>query len=93
MITINTTVKMTDRSVVSTCLLGARLNGTGLSGAVFGNEVFGIERPTKASAVAAAQASAYAVSLAAADAGAGRQKTQHHPMWAFRGPDPWRDPA
>jgi hypothetical protein len=103
---INTTT--TDRSAVSTCLLGSRLRGTGLSGAglvdvasfgtvgierVGGGERLGNERPTKAPAVAAvAQAAAYVSGFAANGAGAGRQKKQHS-MWAFRGHEPWRDPA
>ncbi|EST38558.1 hypothetical protein N566_06745 [Streptomycetaceae bacterium MP113-05] len=97
-----------DRSAVSTCLLGSRLRGTGLSGASlldvapFGpggiectgsNERFGDKRPTKApAAVAVAQAVAYAAGFAANGAGEGRQKKQHL-MWAFRGHEPWRDPA
>ncbi|THA24623.1 hypothetical protein E4198_07565 [Streptomyces sp. RKND-216] len=103
---INTTT--TDRSAVSTCLLGSRLRGTGLSGAPVsavapfgpgvveiagGNERLGAERPTNAPAVAAeAQAAAYALGFAANGAGVGRQKKQHL-MWAFRGHEPWRDPA
>lgn len=88
MIDFITTTKMTDRSVIASCLLGARHDGAGLSRSVLG----GSERPTKAPA-AAAQAQAYAFALAANGAGDGRQKTQHHPMWAFRGLKPWRDPA
>jgi delta-aminolevulinic acid dehydratase/porphobilinogen synthase len=88
-----TASKMTDRSVVATCLLGSH-SSTGLSGVALTSERLGNERPTKASAVAAvAQAKVYAAVIAAADAADGRQKTQHHSMWAFRGPDPWRDPA
>lgn len=50
------------------------------------------ERPTQAlEAVATAQASAYA--FAAAGAGFTKQTTQHHHMWAFRGLEPWSDPA
>lgn len=87
MIDFITTSKMSDRSVVASCLLGSRFVGAGLSRvALCGNE-----RPTKAPAVAA-QAHAYAFALAAKGAGDGRQKTQHH-MWAFRGLEPWRDPA
>lgn len=84
------TTTMTDRSVVAPCLLGvSAARATGFAGVRVGNV-----RPTKASAAAAvAQASAYAASLAVVDAGAGRQKTQHPEMWAFRGPDPWRDPT
>ncbi|MFE4534322.1 hypothetical protein ACFRKB_04505 [Streptomyces scopuliridis] len=50
------------------------------------------ERPTKAleAGVAAAEAKAYA--FAATGAGATKQ-TQHHTMWAFRGLEPWSDPA
>lgn len=83
--------KMSDRSVVASCLLGAGFAGAGLSRvALRGNE-----RPTKAPAVAAqVQSYAHAPALAFAAEGAGdvRQKTQHH-MWAFRGLEPWRDPA
>ncbi|MEV6011580.1 hypothetical protein AB0M29_32790 [Streptomyces sp. NPDC051976] len=66
------------------------------------------ERPIQAPAVAAAaktQASAYAFAAAANGAGAGtangidggtakgQQKTQQHGKWAFRGLEPWSDPA
>ncbi|MEU6217146.1 hypothetical protein ABZ845_06415 [Streptomyces sp. NPDC047022] len=96
------TVKMTDLSVVSTCMLGVFAQGTGLSGiraarpassvSLAGLPVReGNERPTKALEAVAAQAHAYA--LAAAGAGFRKQTTQHHLMWAFRGPDPWSDPA
>ncbi|PAZ15393.1 hypothetical protein CLM62_13940 [Streptomyces sp. SA15] len=111
MISINTssisTAKMTDRSVVSTCLLGVSNLGTGLSGipAVrpasslsLAGALAGLpvrernERPTKAlEAAVVAQAQAYA--FAAAGAGFRKQTTQHHLMWAFRGPEPWSDPA
>ncbi|MFF0566293.1 hypothetical protein ACFYT7_01405 [Streptomyces sp. NPDC004041] len=53
------------------------------------------ERPIEAPAAAvakAAQAQAYA--FAAAGAGVKTQtQMQNHTMWAFRGPDPWSDPA
>ncbi|MFI0590167.1 hypothetical protein [Streptomyces griseus] len=55
------------------------------------------ERPTEAPAAAvakaakAAQAQAYA--FAAAGAGFTKQTQHHHEMWAFRGPEPWSDPA
>ncbi|MFJ4684584.1 hypothetical protein ACIQNG_03640 [Streptomyces sp. NPDC091377] len=108
MITINTsfssrTVEMTDRSTVSLCMLGVSNPGTGLSGApvvrlasslsVVGLPVReGNERPTKApEAAVMAQARAYA--FAAPGAGFRKQTTQHHQMWAFRGPEPWSDPA
>ncbi|MGX1881125.1 hypothetical protein [Streptomyces sp. NPDC055287] len=95
--------KMTDRSVVATCPLGSSLRGTGVSGiaAVRPASLASLpvlvlarnERPTKApeAAVAAAQAKAYA--FAAAGAGSKKQTTQHHTMWAFRGLEPWSDPA
>ncbi|WP_307808249.1 hypothetical protein [Streptomyces oryzae] len=90
MATIITQLKMTDHSVIPTCLLGSRLHGTGLSGVALG----GNERPTKAPEVAAqAQAAAFASSSAANGAGEGRQKTQRYTLWAFRGLRPWRDPA
>ncbi|MCQ4209105.1 MULTISPECIES: hypothetical protein [Streptomyces] len=97
------TVKMTDRSVVASCLLGFSNLGTGLSGLSAMRPESGLslaglpiregnERPTKApEAVATAQAQAYA--FAAAGAGFRKQTTQHHTMWAFRGPEPWSDPA
>ncbi|MFI0237354.1 hypothetical protein [Streptomyces sp. NPDC016845] len=107
MISINTspitTVKMTDRSVVASCLLGFSNLGTGLSGVSAMRPESGLslaglpiregnERPTKApEAVAAAEAQAYA--FAAAGAGFRKQTTQHHTMWAFRGLEPWSDPA
>ncbi|MFJ9729867.1 hypothetical protein ACIRUL_00745 [Streptomyces sp. NPDC101171] len=105
MISIETNIsaaKLTDRSAVSTCMLGASNQGTGLSGirAVrpASSPALAIlpvrernERPTKALEAVAAQAHAYA--FAAAGAGFRKQTTQHHLMWAFRGPEPWSDPA
>ena len=99
MIDFMTTQKMTDRSVVASCLLGSRLWGTGLPGvAPRGNE-----RPARALAAAAGaavQAQRYAFDFAVVSAGVGSQKTQiqtqtqhEHAMWAFRGLYPWRDPA
>ncbi|MGP4051475.1 hypothetical protein [Streptomyces sp. 2A115] len=104
MISINSssvsTVKMTDRSVVSTCLLGFSNLGTGLSGIPAVRPASSVslavlpvrernERPMKALEAVEAQAQAYAF----AAAGAGAAKQTHHTMWAFRGPDPWSDPA
>ncbi|OON81268.1 hypothetical protein [Streptomyces tsukubensis] len=104
-ITVNTS-KVTDLSVVATCLLGNSVLGTGMSGVSAERSVSllplsGVsipereERPNKApeAAVAAAQAQAYA--FAAAGAGAKKQTkhNQHHTMWAFRGLEPWSDPA
>ncbi|MER6125874.1 hypothetical protein ABT173_25245 [Streptomyces sp. NPDC001795] len=96
------TAKMTDRSVVSTCMLGVSALGTGLSGIRAVRPASSVslaglpirernERPTKALEAVAAQAQAYA--FAAAGAGFRKQTTQHHLMWAFRGPEPWSDPA
>ncbi|MDX2760742.1 hypothetical protein [Streptomyces europaeiscabiei] len=107
MISINTsftsTVKMTDRSAVSLCLLGVSNLGTGLSAISGGRPASSVslaglpvrernERPARAlEAAVEAQAQAYA--FAAAGAGFRKQTTQHHLMWAFRGPEPWSDPA
>ncbi|MEU9311603.1 hypothetical protein [Streptomyces sp. NPDC048256] len=105
MIIINrsSTAKLTDPSVVSTCMLDASILGTGLSGiradrpasssvasAVLPSRERN-ERPTEALEAVGAQAHAYA--FTAAGAGARKQTTQHHLMWAFRGPEPWSDPA
>lgn len=108
MISINTSsisiVKMTDRSVVaSLCMLGASNQGTGLSGiradrpasvlSLAGLPVReGNERPTKA-LEAAVEAKAQAYAFTATGAGFRKQTTKHHQMWAFRGPEPWSDPA
>ncbi|MFV2121122.1 hypothetical protein ACE14D_22860 [Streptomyces sp. Act-28] len=102
------TVDMADRSVVSACALdlsGSAFPGSGLSGfravrpssflsALPVTEGFeGDERPTKApeAGVAAAQASAYVVAATGADHM--KQTQQHHTKWAFRGLEPWSDPA
>jgi hypothetical protein len=106
-ISINTSfispAKMTDRSVVSACMLGVSNLGTGLSGiravrpasSSVSLAVLPVrernERPTKALEAVVAQAHAYA--FAAAGAGLRKQTTQHHQMWAFRGPEPWSEPA
>ncbi|EFL17478.1 conserved hypothetical protein [Streptomyces sp. C] len=101
-----TFTKMTDRSVDASCLLGSvSLRGTGLSAISADSPALLAtlpvsernERPTKALvAVAGAQKAHGAYGFAAA-AGAGsktqQQTTQHHLMWAFRGLEPWSDPA
>ncbi|WP_346428820.1 hypothetical protein [Streptomyces sp. Z26] len=90
------TVDLTDHSVVASCLPQLIVGGTGVSGvsASGGLRLGGNERPTTAPAAVAAQAQAYASVFAAANgAGEGRQKKQQYTMWAFRGHDPWRDPA
>ncbi|MER5909034.1 hypothetical protein ABT124_00695 [Streptomyces sp. NPDC001982] len=106
MISIKTSVisaaKMSDRSAVSLCMLGASNPGTGLSGIRVVRPASSVslaglpvrernERPTEALEAVVAQAKAYA--FAAAGAGFRKQTTQHHLMWAFRGPEPWSDPA
>ncbi|MDO0925821.1 hypothetical protein QQY24_10475 [Streptomyces sp. TG1A-8] len=101
-ITSTSTAKLTDRSAVSLCLLGASDQGTGLSGIRAAGPASSLslaglpvrernERPTTALEAVAARAHAYA--FAAAGAGIRKQTTQHHLMWAFRGPEPWSDPA
>ncbi|MEU4891372.1 hypothetical protein AB0B12_02695 [Streptomyces sp. NPDC044780] len=88
MISFINTIKMADRSVVATCLLGAALPGTGMSGA---NEARLSERPIQAPAVAAAaRAIAYAF---AANGAESRAQQQHHKTWAFRRLEPWSYPA
>jgi hypothetical protein len=107
-ISINTsfirTVKMTDPStVVSTCSLGVSNLGTGLSGIRAVRPASSVslavlpvrernERPTQA-LEAAVVAEAHAYAFAAAGAGSLKQTQQQHTMWAFRGPEPWSDPA
>lgn len=98
------TRKLAGREVIASCLLGSRLSGTGLSGAavtrldslaVLPSRERVSERPTQAPAVAAAaaQADAYAFAGAANGAENGQKQSHHHVMWAFRGLEPWRDPA
>ena len=95
-------VKMTGLSAASLCMLGASNPGTGLSGIPAVRPASPVsladlpvrerdERPTEALEAVVAQAQAYA--FTAAGAGFRKQTTQHHLMWAFRGPDPWSDPA
>ncbi|MBT2376411.1 hypothetical protein AMK21_15990 [Streptomyces sp. CB00316] len=109
MISIIETQKMTGLSVASACSLGlarssaASLRVTGLSGisAVSPLSLASLpvvrernERPIEAPAAAVAKdAQAQAYAFAAAGAGAKKQTQQHHTMWAFRGPEPWSDPA
>ncbi|MEF9906269.1 hypothetical protein [Streptomyces sp. P9-A2] len=104
MISINTSsvVKMTDHSAVSLCILGVSNQGTALSGIPAARPASSVasaglvvrerdERPIKALEAGEAQAKTYA--FAATGAGFREQTTQHHLMWAFRGPEPWSDPA
>jgi hypothetical protein len=107
-ISIIETRKMTDLSVVAPCTLGSSLLGTGLSGfgRLSGTEVARPEslvapmsgertaRPTEAPAVAAAAAKVNAFAFAAANgAGSPEQYPTKHETWAYRGLEPWRDPA
>ncbi|KNB51832.1 hypothetical protein [Streptomyces caatingaensis] len=73
------------------------VNGTGLPIAALPATApaLGNERPTKAPAAAATAAVAQFRAFAAETKGAeSRTKQyQHHTMWAFRGLEPWRDPA
>ncbi|RPE40888.1 hypothetical protein EDD90_3960 [Streptomyces sp. Ag109_O5-1] len=105
MISIETNIsaaKMTDLSAVSVCMLGVSNRGTGVSGIPAVRPASSVslaglpvrernERPTKALEAVVAQAKAYA--FTAAGAASRKQTTQHHLMWAFRGPEPWSDPA
>lgn len=80
--------KMTDRPVLA-ALPGVCVIRTGLSSAALLPVRERSERPAQAaSAVRAEQA--YAV---AAAHGAGAKYTQHTSKWAFRGLEPWSDPA
>ncbi|MEY2233214.1 hypothetical protein [Streptomyces sp. BF23-19] len=102
-----TFTKMTDRSVDASCLLGSvSLLGTGVSAVSADRPALLAtlpvsernERPTQASvAVLAAEAQTHGAYGFAAAAGAGslkkQTKQQHHLMWAFRGLEPWSDPA
>ncbi|MFD3697402.1 hypothetical protein ACFWUZ_14810 [Streptomyces sp. NPDC058646] len=102
-----TFTKMTDRSVDASCLLGSvSFRGTGVSAISADRPALLAtlpvsernERPTQAPvAVLAAEAKAHGAYALAAAAGAGSKtkqtKQQHHLMWAFRGLEPWSDPA
>lgn len=104
-----TFTKMTDRSVDASCLLGSvSFPGAGVSAisaaapallaTLRGSVSERNERPTQAPvAVLAAEAQAHGAYGFAAAAGAGvktkQTKQQHHLMWAFRGLEPWSDPA
>ncbi|WP_327238545.1 hypothetical protein OG349_11985 [Streptomyces sp. NBC_01317] len=100
---------MTDLLVASVCSLDVsriELNGNGLPGvsSVVPVGFAGLpvrpvardERPIEALEAGAAAVEAQAYAYAAASAETGRQTsktTEHHKMWAFRGPEPWSDPA
>ncbi|MGK5732460.1 hypothetical protein [Streptomyces sp. URMC 124] len=87
-------------SFVSLRGTGLSMSGAGfapINGSALINETSLInERATKASAVkaaAAAQAQAYALAATTNGAGSVSTQHQHQTMWAFRGLEPWRDPA
>ncbi|MER6911565.1 hypothetical protein ABT354_07835 [Streptomyces sp. NPDC000594] len=98
------TTKVTDRSVVaSTCSLGFSLSfdATGVSHGVAkvslrpltGLPVLGRnERPTVALEAGVAEAKGKFYAFAATGAGFMKQ-THDHMTWAFRGLEPWSDPA
>ncbi|MFG2662684.1 hypothetical protein ACGFY6_00385 [Streptomyces sp. NPDC048387] len=101
-----TFTKMTDRSVDASCLLGSvSLRGTGLSAISAGKPAplatlpvsERNERPTQALVAVVGAQKAHGAYGSAAAAGAGTQTQtttqQHHLMWAFRGLEPWSDPA
>ncbi|GAU65334.1 hypothetical protein SSP35_01_06740 [Streptomyces sp. NBRC 110611] len=108
MISFIETNKMTDRSVIATCTLGSSLRGTGMSGfgllsgsqaarpesLVVPTHSERVARPTEAPAAAAVAAEANAFALAAANGAESRTQYQkQHDLWAYRGHEPWRDPA
>ncbi|MBT2386608.1 hypothetical protein [Streptomyces sp. ISL-11] len=100
MISFKPSNKMTDRPVVAMRSLGFPFGSSPLSSQVTGlsstGTSLGNERPTKAFAVTAAAkalAPAYALETTANGAGSLDAQQQHHTMWAFRGLEPWRDPA
>ncbi|MFF8608576.1 hypothetical protein ACF06X_21850 [Streptomyces sp. NPDC015346] len=89
-------------------LVGSGLPGTGLSGLGMAGvgalrpaavpaglpAMERNERPAKAlEAGVAAVKAAQAYGFAATGAETKKQTTQHHTMWAFRGLEPWSDPA
>ncbi|WP_370414768.1 hypothetical protein [Streptomyces fradiae] len=83
----------------SPAAFGTGLSGAGLSlgmpNSLLMDRLEGAERPTKAlEAGVVGKAKAAAYGFAATGAGIQRTTTQHHhTMWAFRGLEPWSDPA
>ncbi|MFJ6695656.1 hypothetical protein ACIQM4_06255 [Streptomyces sp. NPDC091272] len=88
-------------AVASLRVASASLRATGLSGisAVSPAALVGLpvrernERPTEAPEAAVAKAQAKAYAFAATGAGSKTTQQHHHMMWAFRGLEPWSDPA
>jgi hypothetical protein len=105
----NSITKLAGRKAVASCLPGAlELCGTGIPGAAEARLAqrglaLASERPFQAPAAVAAQASAYVPAANGADlqwspggaifAGGTTFAAEHHTMRAFRGLQPWRDPA
>ncbi|EFG09127.1 hypothetical protein [Streptomyces clavuligerus] len=52
-----------------------------------------VERPTEALEAGVAKAQVKTYAFAATGAGTAKKQTQHHMTWAFRGLEPWSDPA
>ncbi|MFG2328886.1 hypothetical protein ACGFMM_04605 [Streptomyces sp. NPDC048604] len=84
--------------------IGSGLSATGLSGVEAARLALSAtalpvverrnERPTKAlEAAVAGKAKHLAYGFAATGAGTQQQTMTHHTMWAFRGLEPWSDPA
>ncbi|MEU8760335.1 hypothetical protein [Streptomyces sp. NPDC048659] len=88
----------TSASFATSALLVSTLPGTGMP--VLGMADLLVERPetnerpTKAlEAGVAGKATAYGFAATGAGFETKQQTTQHHLMWAFRGLEPWSDPA
>jgi hypothetical protein len=80
---------------------GSEFIATGLAGVLAVRPVVSMgrpvrvsdERPTEALEAEVAAAAAKTYALAATSAKTKQAKQQHHTMWAFRGLEPWSDPA
>ncbi len=98
-----TTKELTGLEAIASCLLGSCLSGTGVSGATVARPASRVvlptreraaERPIQAlEAAVEAQADAYVFTSVANGAENGQKQSHHRTMWAFRGLEPWRDPA
>ncbi|GHF68436.1 hypothetical protein GCM10010218_57310 [Streptomyces mashuensis] len=94
---INTSAKMTDRQIGSAAMLGATtgsFQGTGVSVAAPVQREQLLVQACAVRPASAAKAPVYARPRAAEANGAGFPNALHLPKtWAFRGLEPWRDPA